>query len=119
MALDLRSGATVRIDRHRIYLVLMNLLRNAVHATEPGEAIRVRTRVEGQDAIIEVTDEGCGMSPEVQARIFEPFFTTKGTEGMGLGLRLCKSSIERMGGTLRCESEEGVGTTFQIRMPAR
>jgi len=115
--LDVSSGAKVLTDRHRVYLVLMNLLRNAVHATEPGDAIRVQTRVEGEEAIIEVQDEGCGMSPEVKEQIFTPFFTTKGAEGMGLGLRLCKSSVERMGGTLECESTEGKGTTFRIRMP--
>ena len=115
--LDASSRARVITDRHRIYLVLMNLLRNAVHATNPGDNIRVRALVDGEDAVIEVEDEGCGMSPEVQAQIFDPFFTTKGQEGMGLGLRLSKSSVERMGGTLECESTEGEGTTFRIRMP--
>ena len=115
--LDASSRARVITDRHRIYLVLMNLLRNAVHATNPGDNIRVRALVDGEAAVIEVEDEGCGMSPEVQAQIFDPFFTTKGQEGMGLGLRLSKSSVERMGGTLECESTEGEGTTFRIRMP--
>ena len=115
--LNTSSGARVITDRHRIYLVLMNLLRNAVHATEPGDAILVSTRVEGAEAIIEVRDEGCGMSTEVREQIFTPFFTTKGKEGMGLGLRLCKSSVERMGGVLECESAEQKGTTFRIRMP--
>jgi signal transduction histidine kinase len=119
VALDVSSGARVVTDRHRIYLVLMNLLRNAVHATEPGDAIRVRALAQGEEAIIEVEDEGCGMAPEVRDQIFDPFFTTKGEDGMGLGLRLCKSSIERLGGKLECESVESEGTVFRIRMPIK
>ncbi len=111
------AGTDVVTDRHRLYLVLMNLLRNAVHATEAGDAIRVRTRREGDNAVIEVEDTGCGMPPDVLEQIFTPFFTTKGKDGMGLGLRLCKTSIERMGGELNVISEEGQGTTFTILMP--
>jgi signal transduction histidine kinase len=54
--------------------------------------------------------------PEVQARLFEPFFTTKGDEGSGLGLSMCRATVERHGGTLTCESRDGK-TRFRIRLP--
>jgi signal transduction histidine kinase len=117
LQLDLDSGATVRIDRYRMYLVLMNFLRNAIQATEQGDLIAVRTALEGDTALIEVRDTGCGMTPEVRERIFTPFFTTKGERGTGLGLRVSLSAIERQGGTLEVDSAPGEGTTFRVQIP--
>ncbi|MEO0558276.1 MAG: ATP-binding protein, partial [Bacteroidota bacterium] len=107
--------------------VLINLLTNAFYAVqmragEPDYAptVTVRTRPLGERVIIEVEDNGVGISEEVQRRIFEPFFTTKPTgEGTGLGLSLTHDIIVGVhGGELEVESELGAGTTFRITIPA-
>jgi signal transduction histidine kinase len=113
----LESGATVRIDRPRILHVLMNLLRNAAQATDKGGRITLRTRADGPRAVIEVEDEGCGMTDEVRSMLFTPFFTTKGRGGMGLGLKLSKTAVELHGGTLTCTSTPGEGSCFRIELP--
>ena len=64
-----------------------------------------------------VTDNGLGMSAEVQARLFVPFHTTKPGEGTGLGLYITKSIVERHGGTITVESTEGRGTTVRVKLP--
>jgi two-component system NtrC family sensor kinase len=108
--------------------VLLNLLTNAFYAVqkrqqrgEPGYAptVGVRTELAGRWVKIMVSDNGIGMSPEVQARIFQPFFTTKPTgEGTGLGLSLSHDIVvQGHGGTLSVESQPGVGTEFTITLP--
>lgn len=112
------SDATVRVDRYRLYHVLMNLLRNAVQATKPRSTIAVRTAsTNNRCAVIEVHDSGPGIPPEVKNQIFQPFFTTKGSAGTGLGLRMSKTAVERQGGGLECITTPGEGTCFRIRLP--
>ena len=117
VTVELNSGATVCIDRYRMHHVLLNLLRNAAQATTEGGKICIRTQTIAGEAVVEVKDDGCGMSPEVLERVYTAFFTTKGNEGMGLGLRMSKSAIERQNGRLECESESGVGSTFRVCLP--
>ncbi len=107
--------------------VMLNLLVNAAHTV--GEALKarqeqrgtitVRTRVEGDAAVIEVADTGMGIPPEVGARVFEPFFTTKEVgKGTGQGLSLVHAVVvKHHGGSIDFSSNVGRGTTFQIRLP--
>jgi hypothetical protein len=67
--------------------------------------------------VVQVSDDGSGMSKEVASRIFEPFFSTKSSGNNGLGLSISKQIIERHGGTIRCESEIDKGTSFFIELP--
>ncbi|MFD1470602.1 ATP-binding protein [Hymenobacter caeli] len=108
--------------------VLLNLLTNAFYAVQKrllaGEAgyqpaVGVATKRVGPRVEICVSDNGTGMSPEVQAKIFQPFFTTKPTgEGTGLGLSLSHDIIAQgHGGTLAVHSQESVGTEFVISLP--
>jgi PAS domain S-box-containing protein len=105
--------------------VFMNLLVNAYQAIEeaittPGETgvIRVVTRVQGGGVSISISDTGAGISKANLQRIFDPFFTTKevGT-GTGLGLSTSYGIIQRHGGLMRVESDEGSGTTFEVWLP--
>jgi len=98
--------------------VFMNLLINAVQAIPGDGDVWISTRVEGDEAILSIRDNGRGIPPEHLNRIFDPFFTTKDPEeGTGLGLSISRDIIDRHGGTLEVESEVGKGTTFTVRLP--
>ena len=99
--------------------IFVNLITNAARAMEgPGGRIDICTRVEGDEAVIEVRDNACGMAPSVLDRAFEPFFTTSTNgKGSGLGLSLVGRIVEQHGGSVSAESEEGSGTTFTVRLP--
>jgi signal transduction histidine kinase len=101
--------------------VVMNLVVNAAHAIN-GErgVITVRTGVEGEIVWLEVSDTGCGMSPETMARVFDPFFTTKPVgKGTGLGLSLSYGIVQKHSGRIEVKSTLGEGTTFRVALPVR
>jgi signal transduction histidine kinase len=98
--------------------VFMNLLLNAVQAIEGQGEIRVSTRVEGGEALVEVADDGVGISPEDHANIFELGFTTKGQKGgTGIGLALSLRIIQDHGGSIEVYSRPSRGTKFTLRLP--
>ena len=72
--------------------------------------------VESGRIAIRVSDQGKGMSPEVQRRLFQPFFTTR-SEGTGLGLAIMRSVVDAHGGEVQVDSEPGRGTTFIVHLP--
>jgi signal transduction histidine kinase len=98
--------------------VWTNLLVNAAQATGADGEVRISTRQEGENAIIQISDNGCGIAAEELNKIFDPFFTTKPVgEGTGLGLSITYGIIEKHGGTIAVESKPGVGTQFTISIP--
>ncbi|WP_232323689.1 ATP-binding protein [Catenuloplanes japonicus] len=104
--------------------VMLNLLVNAAHAIAAADrgrgTIRVSTRAEGTQVVIEVGDTGTGVPPEIADKLFEPFFTTKEVgKGTGQGLPLVRTLVaDRHGGTIDFTSEPGTGTVFTVRLPA-
>jgi signal transduction histidine kinase len=111
----------VRGNANQLQQVLMNLMINAQQAMEgrTGEVtVATRGAVDGAVEIV-VSDNGPGMTPEVQAKVFEPFFTTKPTgQGTGLGLSVSFGIVEDHGGEIAVDSAPGRGATFTIRLPA-
>lgn len=100
--------------------VWMNLLSNAAQAMQgvDGASLDIEARLEGESVLVQITDHGPGIKPEVQSKIFDPFFTTKPVgQGTGLGLSICHSIIERHGGQIWFTSEISKGTTFYVRVP--
>ena len=106
-------------DPYKLRQVLLNLLTNAVHATESGGSITMDLKRSGDGVILTIEDTGEGIPKENLSRIFEPFFSTKPTgKGTGLGLFVSRSIIEKLGGEICVESRLGQGTCFTIRLPA-
>ena len=98
--------------------VLLNLVRNALEAMQgsPRRSLRVSVERRGDALEFSVTDSGPGLSPEAAARLFEPFFTTK-TEGMGMGLNICRSIVEAHQGRLWAEPATGQGCALRFTVP--
>ena len=96
----------------------MNMLVNAAQAMEADGDIYIQTRAQDGFVRITIRDTAKGMPQSVMDKIFDPFYTTKGVnEGTGLGLSISHGIIEKHGGNVSVESEEGVGTCFIINLP--
>jgi len=111
----------VRGDQSRLGQVFLNLLLNAVEALPGGSpdqhVIAVSTRLDGRGrVVVEVSDTGPGIAPEVASRVFQPFASTK-SEGSGLGLTICREILSEYGGTIDFESGTGSGTVFRVALP--
>jgi two-component system, cell cycle sensor histidine kinase and response regulator CckA len=107
----------------RLGQVFLNLLVNAAQAIAEGNAdaneIRLAARAEGDGVVVEVSDTGAGIDPEVAPRIFEPFFTTKARDvGTGLGLSICQRIVSDCGGRIEVRSAPGVGSVFRVTLRA-
>lgn len=119
------AGTTVHADRIMLEQVLLNLTRNGFEAMSETPAIdrvlevrarAVRNDERGERVEISVADRGRGVPPEVLPQLFNAFFTTK-TDGMGLGLSLCRSVIEQHGGSLQYRAAPGGGSIFAFDLP--
>jgi PAS domain S-box-containing protein len=121
--LDLGETPPVAASEQRLGQVLVNLVINAAQAIPEGaperNAIRARTRTEGDRVVVEIEDTGTGIAPEILGRIFDPFFTTKPVGvGTGLGLSICHGIVTNLGGDIQVQSEPGRGSLFRVRLPA-
>jgi PAS domain S-box-containing protein len=122
--LDLGPDAlTVEGDDARLAQVFANLLNNAAKFTDPGGHISVVARLEGEEAAVEVVDDGVGIAPELLVRIFDMFVQAdqgieRPTGGLGIGLSLVQSLVALHGGTVEARSEgAGKGSRFLVRLP--
>ena len=104
-------------DREKLQSLIVNLLLNAIDAVEGQGVIKVATSSEDGWAYFQVTDNGCGMTPDfLHKSLFRPFRTTK-KKGLGIGMFQSKMIVEAHRGRLVAESEVGVGTTFRVSLP--
>lgn len=117
---DVRADLpAVRMVEDHLVMVLVNLMLNAADAMPEGGVLGIIARAAGEGVELAVRDTGTGMPPEVLARAMTPLFTTKGERrGTGLGLSVCRSVIQAVGGDIRIESAPGEGTLVMIRLPA-
>ncbi len=139
---DNRPALVIPCDAQKRQATVINLCKNAIEAMAPGldsepaprrRVLTVRTRLFGEEALIEIQDSGAGFDPEIGGRLFEPFFTTKRT-GTGLGLAIARKIVEAHGGKLTARSNASAaglrpvtaeadrlpnrgGATFKITLP--
>jgi signal transduction histidine kinase len=112
-------------DADKLREVILNLLHNAVEYNQPGGQVRlcVRSEPNAKRVVVEVSDTGIGMTPDVKGKIFERFYradpsrTATGVHA-GLGLAIVKEYVSRLGGRISVDSEPGQGSTFRITLPA-
>jgi PAS domain S-box-containing protein len=106
----------------RLEQVFVNVLINAIKALPPEPVqpheIHVATELAGDRVTVTIRDTGCGIPAALRGRIFEPFFTTRDVgHGMGLGLSVSKTIVEKLGGDIEVDSIENVGTTVRVHLP--
>lgn len=108
-------------DEQRLYNAFYNLINNAIPEVPAGGSITIRGRSDAdtESIIISVSDTGRGMPPEIRDSLFTPHAISRKRGGTGLGTKIVKDVVEAHHGRITVESEEGVGTTFHIRLPIR
>jgi len=122
IACDIPEDITITADAHMFETVIRNLVTNAIKYTERGGAINISSKFSNNDFLeISIRDNGIGISPQMHKSIFFPDSSTNrpGTEGepsTGLGLIICKEFVEKHGGHIWVESEEGAGSTFHFTL---
>lgn len=110
------ESVLVAADSEQIERILVNLIRNAVQASEGTGRLTITLRRDGDQVITDVADEGSGINQKDRARLFEPLFTTK-AKGIGLGLAVSKRYAERNGGQLEVVDGTTSGATFRLTLP--
>lgn len=105
-------------NSNQIQQVLVNLINNSSDAMQQGGNLYLRTKWQDQNLVVEIEDEGCGITVEQLDKIFDPFYTTKGKGlGTGLGLAVSYGLVEEHGGGIDVVSKEGEGTCFTVSFP--
>lgn len=108
---------SVEVDQYQMKLVFNNLITNAIQAMKGGGVLTVKTHQEGGWVVVEVSDTGGGISPDIVGNIFNPFFTTK-EAGTGLGLAITHTIVRNHKGVIEVINNLGVGVTFIVRIPS-
>jgi len=122
VVVDLIPSAVIRGDDPRLRQLLGNLLQNALRYSPAASAVEVALRVEGEEAVVTVTDHGTGIDPEHLPHIFDRFYRADPSRardrgGTGLGLSIVSSIAEAHGGSVAVASAPGNGSTFTVRLP--
>ena len=116
---DIEDDVLIESDPELLTLVWNNLFSNAMKFTEPGGKVSLTLKTDGEFAVVQVSDTGCGISPETGKHIFEKFYqgdTSHATQGNGLGLALVKRVADIVGGDISVSSELGQGSTFTVKL---
>jgi two-component system, OmpR family, sensor kinase len=122
LRLETEAGHMVHASADDLHRLVLNLLENAVMHTPAGTAVRVAVRGDGEWAVVEVEDDGPGVSAAMRQRIFERFVRGEGHvgggSGSGLGLSIVQAVAQSHGGTVEAAEAAGGGARFAVRLPA-
>ena len=113
---DIENNIYIAADPQKIRQVIINLVLNAIDVSSPGNTIEVSVSADNHKAYIVFIDEGQGLSADEAEKIFEPFYTTK-AKGIGLGLAIIRSIVERHNGAIKVGNSKGKGAEFTIVLP--
>ncbi|MEC9341573.1 MAG: XrtA/PEP-CTERM system histidine kinase PrsK, partial [Pseudomonadota bacterium] len=117
--LTLHARPSIYADADRFDSVVSHFVQNAQEATPPDGHVSLSVHQDGEDCVITIADDGCGMTAEfIRNRLFKPFQTTKGNAGMGIGVYEGREFARALGGNVEATSEPGHGTVIQVRLPA-
>lgn len=111
-------GLMVVVDPARLERALVNLLRNALQASSPGQTVTLSWRGEGPEVLFVVEDEGPGISESARGHLFQPFFTTRGKNGTGLGLAVVDAVVRQHGGRVQTQHRVEGGARFSLHLPS-
>ena len=106
----------IKCDPNQVKQVIINLVKNSIEAISSGGQIKINVSTEGSNLVIQVIDNGVGISEDRLPKLGEPFFSNK-EKGTGLGLMLCFRIIREHKGTITIKSEENIGTTVEVKLP--
>lgn len=112
------AGTTIYADKSRFLQVVTNLLSNAAKFSPLNSQVDISVLTKGDKVVVSVKDQGKGIPGPMQARIFEKFVQAQSGQGTGLGLYITREIVEKMGGRIWFESEEGRGTVFHVELLA-
>ncbi|WP_456277229.1 ATP-binding protein [Bacillus sp. AK128] len=115
--LSVNGDCMISANNIEIKQLLINIIKNAIEASETGDVIQVMAEREESFVVIKVMDHGCGMSEEEVAMLGMPFYSLK-SKGTGLGMMICFNIIEKYKGTIDFQSVKGQGTTVTISIPS-
>lgn len=110
------GDARVALDQGSMARVFVNLVQNAIEASDGPVHVRMASKIDGNSVAVTITDDGPGVSADVRDKLFDPYFTTK-SSGTGLGLAICRRLIEAHGGSIRLVSTKPGETQFAIDLP--
>ena len=116
---NFKTKCIVQAEKELLIQAFINILNNSIKYSPPSSTVTILINKSKEEACVEITDKGCGISEEHLRNIFEPFYRVDKTRnqktgGTGLGLYITKTIINKLGGHICCESEPGFGTTFNI-----
>jgi len=120
---DIAEVSSGPFEAQRLMPVLESLAQNAFDAMSPAGTLTVAMRQDNGDAVVTISDTGCGIPDDVLDRVFEPFFTTKGAlaggsgGNIGLGMAAVHGLVAELGGTIQLTSKMGQGTTVELHLP--
>jgi two-component system OmpR family sensor kinase len=123
LTVDIQPGGPLVVEApgDELHRLVLNLIQNALVHTPPGTAVDVSARREDDSVVIEVSDEGPGVPPELRAHIFDRFVRGEGDSGRtgsGLGLAIVHAVAESLGGTVALTDNDAGGARFTVRLPA-
>jgi signal transduction histidine kinase len=116
LKLNVDTKVVARFDEARVARAVHNLARNAIEAMDKGGVLTLRSKLEGKELVIAVSDTGPGIPPAIEHRLFQSFVTMGKEGGTGLGLAIVKKIVEEHGGSVKVKSSPK-GATFELRLP--
>ncbi len=117
LQIDLGYDGVAHFDELKLFRAIHNLARNAAQAMPNGGRITIGIHKHGDDLLLSFSDNGPGIPDAMRGRLFTAFATSGKRDGTGLGLAMVKKIVDEHGGTVRCESERGKGTSFHLSLP--